>query len=266
MTFPWIRGPLWDGVFIWSGAPIGLALWLMPPIAAYWFFAFAILLDTGHRFSPIILAWGNSGFRTREVYRHPWHYIVAPIGILALCVGIAVFMPSYWKILLPIYWYCNASHFGMQNFGVLSMYKRRRKRDSVERAADLQICLATMFFAYAILLHSMARGTVWAFLFIGIISFNHWLVALGLSSQAVGEGWLRWALMPIALAFGAVGLFYMMPHEQGITFKALPVIVCAALGFGFVHFLYDGEAWKFHRPIVRETIGESLFRQSAARA
>jgi hypothetical protein len=59
----WIRSPWWDGFWILSGLPVGLAALFMPPAALLMFFTLAVFLETSHAFSPIALAWSHASFR-----------------------------------------------------------------------------------------------------------------------------------------------------------------------------------------------------------
>jgi hypothetical protein len=160
MMQPWIRGPLWDGFWILSGLPIGLALisltgpWYdWPNLEHYqhWtllqlFFSLAVLLETGHALSPIALAWLHRGFR-RILLERKDKYILLPTMIFAGSVAIGgltslgltdyrpgphhMFQIDSWTnpfpIMVWIYMAWNAYHFGMQNFGVFSIYRRKQE-------------------------------------------------------------------------------------------------------------------------------------------
>ena len=43
--------------------------------------------------------------------------------------------------------------------------------------------------------------------------------------------------------------------------RVIPVIICARMGLGFVHFLYDRWVWKLRDPLVRATIGRDLLKR-----
>src|SRR5207253_6548862 len=78
----WIRGPLWDGLWILSGLPIGLALATdkvpMPVLLA----AF-MGLNSGHLLAPVATAWSHGGFRQIMLARKV-RYILIPAGIVVM--------------------------------------------------------------------------------------------------------------------------------------------------------------------------------------
>jgi hypothetical protein len=154
----WIRGPWWDCCWILSGLPIGLGLVMLSP-TVYLVLALTLLLEHGHLLSPLALAWSHAGFR-QIIRRHPTKYIGVPVALIlaASAIGIATFLfadlhvniglkvrvnladyKQPFVIMVVLYWLCNAYHFGMQNFGVLSIY--RRKSGSGNRRADMAYCL-----------------------------------------------------------------------------------------------------------------------------
>ena len=169
---PWIRGPVWDSIFVLSGLPLGLALlcltgpwydWPNPRHYGHngWLFAFFLLvpfLETGHSISPIALAWSHTGFRRAMLERKP-KFILLPscVFLAATAIGTATslgltsyvqaphrifqitwsHLASNWlqtpditnpfPIVVWTYMIWNAYHFGMQNFGVLSIYRKKRE-------------------------------------------------------------------------------------------------------------------------------------------
>ena len=77
-------------LWLLSGAPVGLAIMLMPPAARIWAFALFILLDTGHALSPIALAWTHGGFRRQVIYARPNKFITYPMLLFlgAIVIGV----------------------------------------------------------------------------------------------------------------------------------------------------------------------------------
>jgi hypothetical protein len=167
----WIRGPAWDGAWILSGVPIGLTLVILAPTISLTF-VLMVLLEHGHTLSPMALAWNHMGFR-EVMQRNTTKYVVFPIVIVLattalgavtalfvdLHVGIGLTMRIYevgdfeqpFVIMVVLYWLWNRYHFGIQNFGVLSIY--RRISGSGRRATDKAYCLlvqsAVMFLIIA---------------------------------------------------------------------------------------------------------------------
>jgi hypothetical protein len=74
----WIRSPSWDGIWILSGLPVGLAMLVIPlGIAVTAFF----VVNTAHLISPMAVVWTNGDFR-QVMYRQRTKYILIPICIL----------------------------------------------------------------------------------------------------------------------------------------------------------------------------------------
>lgn len=78
----WIRSPLWDGFWILSGLPIGLALATqMVPIPVL--LTLFIALNSSHLLAPVVMAWSHDGFRQIMLARKV-RYILIPTGIIVL--------------------------------------------------------------------------------------------------------------------------------------------------------------------------------------
>ena len=118
-----------------------------------------VVFQSGHNLAPMALAWWHRGFRAYALAR-PVKFIAVPLTILAATTlaGIAGglwwpplrFNPATLKIddaalshplwaLGLVYGYWNIYHFGKQNFGVMSIYRRKaggyvpaqRRRDMI---------------------------------------------------------------------------------------------------------------------------------------
>jgi hypothetical protein len=101
------------------------------------------------------------------------------------------------------------------------------------------------------------------FLDVSIVSVNHWVVDIGLSCRVARRSWL---FIVGVLSAGLMGFLWMMPTPDGTMIRMNSVLICARVGLGFVHFLYSGGlpgirmgVWHFSDPLVRATIGRSLF-------
>jgi hypothetical protein len=259
-------------LWLLSGVPIGLALIMMPPQARFACFALFVLLETGHSLSPIVLAWTHRNFRRQVIHTHPRKFLLIPVLVflVALSIGVAaqagvtsydhsirrVPMLADWSnpflLMVWVYSACNIYHFGMQNYGVLRLMGWGRRR------LMMASCLAIAIFTVAVLPH-LARDP-WVFLLLtGLVSVNHWVVDIGLSSRVAKRGWVF--IMGV-LSAGLVGFLWMVPTPGGMAVRMVPVIVCARLGLGFVHFLYSRWVWRLSDPQVRETIGRDLLPRS----
>jgi hypothetical protein len=159
MTKLWVRNAWWDSFWILSGLPIGLGLLLLSP-SVYLTLALVILLEHAHFLSPMTLAWSHSDFRGLMLAR-PMKFIGVPIAIILTTTAIGVVTSRYvnlhvdiglkvrvydfadykqpFVMLVVLYWLWNGFHFAMQNFGVLSIY--RRKSGSGDRRTDMIYCL-----------------------------------------------------------------------------------------------------------------------------
>jgi hypothetical protein len=136
------RYVLW--LWLLSGIPVGIALIFLPSPARLACFTLFILLETGHSLSPIVLAWTHGGFR-RVMVGQPKKYFPLPSGVFAVAIGIGAATSLGWTSLVPgpgalsrltdwanplpvmvwVYWAWNIYHFGMQHFGVLSLWRGR---------------------------------------------------------------------------------------------------------------------------------------------
>jgi len=165
MNSLWIRSPWWDGFWILSGVPLAVALLLLSP-SVYLVLALTILLEHAHFLSPMTLAWSHSGFRGLMLQR-PMKFIGVPIALVLTTTAIGILTSRYadlhldiglrvrvydfadykqpFVMLVLLYFLWNGYHFAMQNFGVLSIY--RRKSGSGNRRADMIYCLGVQIAA-----------------------------------------------------------------------------------------------------------------------
>jgi hypothetical protein len=121
----WIRGPFWDGTWILSGIPLGVAfvlasVWLplfvpVCPAAARFHPALCnpigammklisiyaiVLLDFGHNLSPMCLAWTNDGFR-QVMLKRPIRFIAAPLILLVIGTGAGIVSAKWFPTWQP---------------------------------------------------------------------------------------------------------------------------------------------------------------------
>jgi hypothetical protein len=254
---------------------MGVMLLVMPPTALLMFFALAVLLETGHSLSPIMLAWSHEGFRRRVLLTRPWKSIALPSAIFAVTFSIGAMTSlgltsltygrgNLWRltdwtnpfpIVIWIYWIWNIYHFGAQNFGVLQLYRRNSLRNTRLRLVDKYGCLAITALGMAAV-PAITHSPRVALLSFGILSFNHWLVEIGLCSIVSKR---RWLFIGGMLLLGSVGFMWMIPTPAGNMIRVIPAVTCARMGLGFVHFLYDRWIWKLSDSQVRAAIGKGLF-------
>jgi hypothetical protein len=246
-------------VWLVSSLPVGVALWLLPPPGRTLLWAVAIVLDNAHRLAPIVAGWSHRGFRS-VLLQSPWKTIGLPLLLLAVAAGIGGITSLGWTslvygrgrqwiitdwtnpfpVLVWVYTIWNGYHFGMQNFGVISLL--RGSRSSWQRTCDM----------------SWTCGITVAGMLLtpGMVEFNHWITELGLCGWVSRHGF---ALIAAMLAFGALGFLWMMPAPWGMLMWVIPALLGAQIGLGFWHFLQDRWIWKLSDPQVRATIGRDLF-------
>ena len=234
----WIRGPWWDGFWIFSGLPIGIVLMLTCPGMVPALAVTVMVLETAHVVCPTLLAWTRPGLR--RVFIREWRrHVALPLAIMA---G-SFFAPIAW--VAPVYWTWNIYHFGMQNFGVASLYgvgKDRRLR--------MIVCVGLTVLGVGIqpLLHDPSYDM----LITGIFSFNHWLVDIGLSSR-VARG--HWGFIALVLV---IGVAWLALRNSVLSVHIVPQIIVIRYGIGFWHFIDSARIWKLSDPEVRAAIGQDL--------
>ena len=240
----WIRNPWWDCFWILSGAPIGLALMVLVPGMVPALGITMMILESAHVVSPILLAWTKPGLRSiviREWIKH----VVLPSGIMVA----VVIVPASWVMGLYFVW--NIHHFGMQNFGVTSLYFRGGTYDS--RILRGILCLGVTAFGMGILPYLTSNWLVMAFC-IGMFSFNHWLADIGISSRVA-----RWHCGFIAIVI-IMGVAWLVLRNGLLSVRIVPQIVVIRLGFGMIHFIYSARIWRLSDPKVKAAIGQDIFR------
>jgi hypothetical protein len=162
----WIRSPSWDGFWILSGLPLGAALTALGYVVPYRTIALAgiIVLATGHFMSPIALAWSHGGYRGIMLQRRA-KFVWVPLAIVSIGASAAyigsLFSPPVhvnpdtfalvaqaWRdyesplaLIAVAYAFWNAYHFGMQAFGVMSIYRSKRGGyPEFQRRLDMIYC------------------------------------------------------------------------------------------------------------------------------
>jgi hypothetical protein len=178
--------------------PVAAVLLMMPPAARLWCFALFVVLETAHSFSPIVLAWTHGGFRQRVIWAKPWKYVGLPamVFVFSLSIGLATNagLTSYvpgpgqfervtdltnpFPLLVWGYSAWNLYDFGMQDFGIWRLWGGA----SINRWVQVAICLGLVIFFVEIMRH--ITHSLWVMLLVtGVVSVNHWVVDIGLSSR-----------------------------------------------------------------------------------
>jgi hypothetical protein len=173
----WVRGPLWDAVFIQN------ALWLLPlalllaqgsaargPLDAL-YFALTALFWIGHRIASTWLAYGTEAYRPL-LKTQPIRFIAIPLAVTALCFAILLppdaalpWTRAERAIALAILDYAfNTWHFGAQHFGALSLYRSRAGGSRTTRRTDRLFALGiggALIFVADLLAGSVAYQDRW---------------------------------------------------------------------------------------------------------
>lgn len=165
----WVRGPWWDSFWFLSGVPIGLALVLLADKRLW--ITLILLFQLPHLISPFALSWSHAGYRA-HMLQHKTRFIAVPLAIVAASAGIGAafsaglhispyatsFTPdvehldNHLEQLFLLYSVLNLWHFGKQNFGILSIY--RRKYGSGHRQIDLWFSLGAQIAVVALAIGS----------------------------------------------------------------------------------------------------------------
>ncbi len=140
---PWVRSPLWDGVWMLNAVwLVPLALWLAhgysDPMAsplAVFYFGLTALFWLGHRFASTWLAYCTEAYRPL-MREEPIRFVVVPLLMTVGCM--LVFLPADdaypWTrpervVAMAILDYAFVTyHFAAQHFGALSLYRSRAER------------------------------------------------------------------------------------------------------------------------------------------
>jgi hypothetical protein len=307
------RIPFAGWLWLLSGLPIGLVLMWSPPPVWVAFFTFAVCLEVGHALSPIVFAWTDGRYR-RLIFKYPRKYILLPGALFVVAAAIGAATSLGWTsfvqpaqdltgqnyaftgvrnpfgMMVTAYWWWNVYHFGMQNFGVLSMCRTGRSarprrpllsvgtRQVLRPRPAAVLCLAITAFGMVILpklVHSPALGVG----FYSIFFVNHWIVAIGLPSHVENTrdgSWPRlraWGFALGVLLLGGIGFIWSAPawvwRAWGYSIPAqapdfalishvVPVVLSLRFGLSFAHFLYDRHIWKMGDPEIRAIIGPAF--------
>ena len=190
---PWVRGPVWDGVWMLSAIWLApLALWLTrghadpesSPLDLL-FFALTALFWIGHRLSSAWLAYCTEAYRPL-LRAQPIRFVAVPLLVTAGCFG--VFLPPDpalpWTraervVGLAVLDYALVTyHFAAQHFGALSLYRARVGRGGrvgtrrMDRLFAVGVGGALVFLADV-----LAGATVYHDLWIGRWFVPAWLVS-----------------------------------------------------------------------------------------
>jgi hypothetical protein len=235
------------------------------------FWALLLVLDVAHCFAPIALVCAHKGLREIAVQRW-WRCIGLPLGVFGITVFVALLTVSgftsydlntphqLWRITyltnpLPLvvwtYWFWNAYHFGMQNFGLARLLRLPGPRwfhKLVLGGSTSAVMLAGPHFL----------SPLWGFV-IGtlLISVGHWLTELWLTWRMIGG----WAFIAGVIAVGGIGFVWAVPTSHNIAIEASGIclgLYTCRLGAGFVHFLTDRWLWKLSDPQIRVLVGPRL--------
>ena len=268
-TSIWIRGPWWDSFWILSGLPLAGALLLLSP-SIYLVLAVTILLEHAHFISPMTLAWSHSGFRALMA-RRPMKFIGVPLAIIAatttigvltsrfvpdLKVDVGTFVRVYdfadykqpFVMLVVLYFLWNNYHFGMQNFGVLSIY--RVKSGSGTRRKDMIYCLGVQFasaiWAYWRVL-GLDRGHMQTFYFLA--------AAAGVVAMLLTES--RWSPRILFIIADAIGLmFFLQSFLWGFAIWSMNHWLVA---IGLSSHVYGVQRGRSPAPFVAGLIAAGVF-------
>lgn len=265
----WIRGPVWDGLWIFSGVPIGLAL-MLGQFPALVVIAAFLTINSAHLISPAVMGWSHHGFRP-VMLAHKTKYIIVPLCILlggataGATVGKIFFINpvtlglrvkdwhDYMRpmiALLPIFFVWNIYHFAMQNYGFLRIYK-----PNLNPSIAMQWAMFCTIMAMVIIPETIGNQYLGMFC-LGAVVFSHQLAAVGVAGHIWANNRRRspWWFVGGVMGFGLVAAWLMLHSPPWL----LMTVIGARMAASFVHFLYDRYIYKFSDPQVRATIGADL--------
>jgi hypothetical protein len=227
----------WLWLWLVSGPAIGLVLAVAPSPIGYAMFTAAIVLETGHVVSPIILAWWRTELRRLMV--REWRRSIA---LPALLVGSVFLLPI--SAAYGIYTAWNVYHFGMQHYGIASIVRPGLRPDA--RLACVGATVLGMV-VLPFLLHDRTASLLIA----ATWGFNHWIMDIGLSSRVSGRPIIFAVLV---LALGCIGFAWLVPRVDHVATYFVPWIICARWGLGMIHFAYSARIWQFSDPQIRAIV------------
>lgn len=225
---PWLRGPVWDGVWVLNALWLApLVLWLASghadpessPVDVL-YFGLTALLWIGHRLCSTWLAYCTEAYRPL-LRAQPVRFVVLPLAITTACF--AAFLPSDaalpWTheqrlVALAILDYAFVTyHFAAQHFGALSLYRVRVGRGACASARRMDRFYAlgiggVLVFVVDLLAGGVAHQDVWV---------DPWLVPAGLTARAAQDT-LRAGAMLVLLASTAA----MLCAEARAARRSLP--------------------------------------------
>lgn len=148
----WLVSPRFDILWLHAG------LWLLPVVATSVFLpdvvrltlvAGTLLFWLGHRFASAQTAYRLPQYRAL-IQQEPVRFIWAPLAIFGIVIGFTWVplgaggdLSLHVRILATIFFLINTYHFGVQHFGVLSIYQIRggQKLDDAAKRRQKQLCL-----------------------------------------------------------------------------------------------------------------------------
>ena len=207
---------------------------IVPPL-----FIAIMVLESAHVVSPIILAWTRS--ELRAIVAREWDkHVAVPIAVMC---GVLI-APAGW--VMGFYWTWNIYHFGMQNFGVASLYGIGK-----DRALRALTCVGGTALGMGIL-PFIVQDPRFNMLLLGTFSFSHWLTDIGLSGRVARWHWAFIALVVL------IGVIWLVLRQGPLSVRLVPQIIVIRAGIGMIHFIYSTRIWKLSDPQVRATVEMAL--------
>ncbi len=213
------------------------------PYKAEWFLITIMILESAHLACPIVRAWSEPGLRA-IVMREWREHIVLPILIMAGALA----APIEWVSGLFFAW--NIHHFGMQNFGISSLWLRG------DRELRGVVCLVVTALGMGLLPLLVQNDPAALLAVIVLFSFSHWLGDIGLSSWTARR---RLVFVGAVMAFGVA--WYAL-RQGPLSVHAVPQIIAIRYGIGMIHFRYSARIWKLSDPQIRAAMRRDLFAVS----
>lgn len=233
----WLRNGAWDTFFIMGG------LWLLPVIALFSVvpdhFLFLSLALTGvlwlsHRVATFWTVFCTPSYRAL-IAAEPARFITVPALVLLLSVAFAV--SSYpaspllrLQIMGTIFMIFNTYHFGIQHFGVLTIYRIKAGQQLANSARDRERLVCLLLGGVLVLIGQLLHGAdvVRESLFASAVPGGETsaLRALGIISALLAGAWTirdEWTAQPCSAP--------KLVYKAALTIQAVAAFVLPALPF-----------------------------------
>ena len=183
----WLRSPLWDSVWILSGLWLIIPATLLvqaPSVLLTVLLVGTALLWLSHRFATVYSSFFTPAYRPL-LRSQKTRFVLLPVAILTATILFCLAPQSVFglaplhklQILGTIFFVVNTYHFGVQHYGVLSIYRIRAGQSSSDQFKQYEcyFCIAVGGVLVAMALIGHAADVVRESVLSSFSSFNSFL-------------------------------------------------------------------------------------------